>query len=51
MILWPHMASWTLVNTGSDNGLLHGGTKPLPQPQTSNFKNSLFDIIEDNTVV
>ena len=28
---WRHMASWNLVNIHSGNGLLHDGTKPLPE--------------------
>ena len=31
------MASDILVNTGSGNGLLPDGTKPLPEPQGSKF--------------
>ena len=27
-----HIASWNLDNIGTDNGLLPGGTKPLPEP-------------------
>ena len=30
--LWRHMALDFLDNTGSDNGLLPDGTKPLPEP-------------------
>ena len=29
---WRHMALEILVNTGSGNGLLPDGTKPLPEP-------------------
>ena len=30
--LWRHMVIEILVNTGSGNGLLPDGTKPLPEP-------------------
>ena len=30
--LWHHMATEIWVNTGSGNGLLPDGTKPLPEP-------------------
>ena len=32
------MASQNLVNTVSGNGLLYGGTKPLPEPILTNYK-------------
>ena len=37
---WRHMAFYILVGIGSGNvllpnGLLPGGTKPLPEPETS----------------
>ena len=37
--LWRHMGSQNLVNIGSCNGLVHGGTKPLPEPTLSFRRN------------
>ena len=32
VFMWHHMAIYNWVNIGSGNGLLPGGTKPLPEP-------------------
>ena len=33
---WRHMATWIEVNTGSGNGLLPDGIKPLHEPMLTN---------------
>ena len=35
---WHHMATEILVNIGSGNGLLHDGTKPLPEPMLTDHE-------------
>ena len=35
--LWHHMATEIWVNTGSGNGLLPDGTKPLPEPMLTDW--------------
>ena len=36
---------WWLFNIGSGNGLVHDGTKPLPQPMLTKFNDYLIVVL------
>ena len=39
------LGKWFVANTGSGNGLLPDGTKPLPEPLLSSYKSPSWEHI------
>ena len=51
MVMQKHMVMQNMINNGSGNGLMPGGTKPLPEPMLTyqscgDFKGNVEELLQ-----